>query len=263
MSRANAGLIVAAAALGGCLGDPPRPYHASAVRFDSTEGDYLSQPSLEGAKDSNSGTFSVWVRFEGSGDGQSQPIIDAAVLGFPEDSGITRTADNHFTLTLWGCGVLGVAVQANTANVYTTADGWIHVMASWDIGHRIVQLYVNGQLDLALNPTINNYNICYNGPNYDIGAAQNVPALDADLADLYADLTNYVDLSSAANLERFRTKSGKPVDLGRNCRRAGNGSTPILCLTNPAATWYANQGTGSGMTLNGDGLAAAATSPSD
>jgi hypothetical protein len=164
----NAGLIVSAAALGGCLSDPHRPeqqsgYRASAVRFDPANGDYLSQPGFNGAPtDSQKGMFSMWLRFEGD-DGHAQRILDANEIGLDEGI-IVRTADNHIEFNLNQCSGLS-PLTMDTAGVYTVASGWIHLMASWDLGQSIFQLYVNGQPDLAGHPALTSFSICYNVQN--------------------------------------------------------------------------------------------------
>jgi hypothetical protein len=50
--------------------------------------------------------------------------------------------------------------------------------------------------------TLKKSNSCYILANWDVGG-YNMGALDADLADLYADLTAYVDLSVPANRRLF------------------------------------------------------------
>src|SRR5580765_4378469 len=66
-------------------------YHASAVHFDESGGDYLSTPHLA-TQDSKLGTLSVWIRFS-AGDGQMQFLSGAALAGV---GGVLRTQANHF-----------------------------------------------------------------------------------------------------------------------------------------------------------------------
>jgi hypothetical protein len=86
--------------------------------------------------------------------------------------------------------------------------------------------------------------------------------LDAEVADLYASLGTFVDITIEANRRKFSDVTGKPVSLGDDCSKP-TGAVPTACFIGAAPTWHMNKGIVAGMTLSGDGLVAATDSPSD
>ena len=238
------------------LTDGALGYHATAVRFALAGGDYLTTGAFAGSTASATGTFSVWLHFNGS-DGTSQTITTGQ---FVVSGGVVRNANNKIQLVFASCnGALLLDVES--AHTYTAASGWIHVLAAWDLGAPKVQLYINGVSDLAPGGTIASGSICYTVPKWGIGGLSSA-TLDADVADWYASFGTAVDLDVVANRAHFRSATGKPVDLAADCS-SPTGSTPIGCLTGALATWPQNNGTGGGFAVHGAALAAAPTSPSD
>jgi hypothetical protein len=236
-------------------------YHATAVQFSTASNDYLTTNALAHTGNSPRGTASYWVRFT-AGDANQQLIVVAAVevgtVGVA--GGIYRTADDHFGFLMYDCAG-GKLLDMKSNSTYTTASGWVHVLAAWDVSAGLAQLYVNGAPDLAAGPTINNGNICYTAWKWGVGGLSS-GSLDAGLADVYASLGTFVDLGSAANRQLFEDGAQKPVDLGASCETPEQ-ATPTLCFTGSAATWNMNKGSGDGFTVEGTPLAPAATSPSD
>ncbi len=236
--------------------DAPR-YHATAVRFDPAADDYLYTGKL-GTNDGTKGTLSMWLHFNGS-DGQKQ-ILAAAVVALP--GGVTRESNNRFTFTLNNCsGPLAVTMQSDAT--YTTASGWVHLLAAWDVTQNLAQLYVDDVAHVS-NAATADYTICYSADQWRIGGLSS-GQLDADVADMFASLGTFIDLRVDANRRLFIDPTGKPVDLGTNCSAivAATGAVTTGCFTGPVAMWNKNKGTGGGFDLGGAVLAAAPTSPSD
>ncbi len=231
-------------------------YHATAVRFEEAGNDYLSTGMLANTSDSPRGTYSIWVHFN-AGDGKQQLLSVAQVIGV---GGVLRRADNHFELVLRSC-TASLLLDMQSEGIYTTASGWVHLLASWDVSAGRAQLYVNDVSDLAASTTINSGNICYASLKWGFGGLSS-GQLDADVADVYAVLGTSIDLDVEAKRRRFSDAAGKPVDLGDQCQNPTT-SIPTGCFIGNVATWNTNKGTGAGFTLNGDGLAPAPTSPSD
>lgn len=230
-------------------------YRATAVTFEPTGNDHLWAGSLLNTTSSGRGTFSAWFRFN-AGDNQQQLIAVTQIVGF---GGVMRQANNRFRFIMPNC--LGVpVVDMASQGSYTTASGWVHVLASWDSGMGRADLYINDVADRA-NPIIVAGPICYDTIRWGI-AGWVSGQLDAHVADFYSALGTYFDLSVEANRRRFRDAAGKPVDLGPAC--AGpTGAPSTVCFAGDAATWSMNEGVAQGFNLEGDGLAAALTSPSD
>lgn len=235
--------------------DAPAGYRASAVRFDTSGNDFMWAGSLLNTVSSGSGTFSAWFHFNG-GDDQQQLIAVTQIIGF---GGVLRTAQNRFRFVMQNCvGFPVVDMQSNGA--YTTASGWVHVLAAWDSSAGRADLYINDISDRA-TPTVTVGPICYDTVRWGISGWTS-GGLDADVADFYAALGTYLDLDVEANRRKFRDAAGKPVDLGTDCS-GPTGSLPTGCFTGAPATWSTNKGAAAGFNLEGDGLAPAATSPSD
>ncbi len=235
---------------------PAAGYHATAVRFQSASNDYLYTGALQNTPGSPRGTYSVWLRFS-AGDAQQQFITVAqiAVAG-----GVFRQSDNTLEIVLFDC-VGAKLLDVKTTQPYTTASGWIHLLASWDVGASRADLYVNDVADRASNPTIVSGNICYdNAIKWGVGGLSS-GQLDADVADLYASLGTYLDLSVDANRRKFSSAAGKPIDLGATC--GGPGLVTTGCLIGALATWNVNKGNAGGFTVGGGALTLAPTSPSD
>ena len=236
--------------------DAPRGYRAVAVRFETAANDYLWTGDLTDTTRSPRGTYSAWLRFH-AGDGAQQMLTVAQLGGI---GGVVRTSANRFRFLLLSC-TGATLLDMETEATYTTAAGWIHVLASWDVSLGRAQLYINGVADRALGATVNGGNICYDSVRWGIGGVSS-SQLDADVADLYAALGTSIDLDALTNRLRFRTAAGDPVDLGTTCQ-GPTGVTPTGCFVGDVATWRANRGTGQGFTLEGNGLSLAPTSPSD
>jgi hypothetical protein len=231
-------------------------YHATAVRFTTAGNDYLTTNMLANTSNSPRGTYSVWIRFT-AGDGVSQLMSVAQVLAI---GGVSRNATNHFQFQLDDC-TGNELLAMETQNAYTTASGWVHLLAAWDVSAGLARLYVNGVADLAATPTIKSGSICYGSLKWGIGGISS-GRLDADVADLYADLGTFVDISSPDKQLLFAGSGGKPIDLGPRCILP-TGSIPNACFTGSAADWNVNKGSGQGFSIEGSSLETAPTSPSD
>lgn len=236
--------------------DGPAGYRAVAVRFETTGNDYLWTGNLIDTTRSPRGTYSAWFRFH-AGDGEQQMLSVAQLAGI---GGVFRTAANRFRFLLQSC-TAATLLDMESQTTYTTASGWVHVLASWDVSIGRAQLYINGIADRAIGVTLNSGNICYDSVKWGIGGLSSAQ-LDADVADLYAALGTSIDLDVPANRLGFRTATGDPADLGTTCEKP-TGAAPTGCFVGDAATWRANRGTGQGFMLEGDGLGSAPTSPSD
>jgi hypothetical protein len=238
------------------VADDAARYHATAVRFATAANDFMYAGSLANTVDGPRGTYSVWLRFH-AGDGKLQMLSVAQVVGI---GGVVRTASNQFELLMQNC--LGVpVVDMRSAGTYTAMSGWVHLLASWDVTMNRAQLYIGDTSDEQANPGIVAGNICYASLRWGIGGLA-AGQLDADVAELYANLTTSLDLSVDANRRAFSDTDGKPVDLGPQCSTP-TGHAPTGCFTGDLATWSTNQGTGSGFAMGGPALTTAPTSPSD
>jgi hypothetical protein len=231
-------------------------YRATAVRFETAGGDYMWAGSLSNTTNSGRGTYSLWLHLNG-GDDMLQMLGAAQVVGV---GGVVRGANNRLQFIMQNCAAV-VLLSMETSESYTASSGWVHLLASWDLGAGRAQIYVNDVADRNASPIVINGAICYASWRWGIGGLAS-GQLDADVADLYSSLGTSLDLDVEANRRKFRDAEGKPVDLGPNCNNP-TGTTPTGCFVGDVATWHMNKGIGEGFNLEGDGLVVAPTSPSD
>jgi hypothetical protein len=226
------------------------------VRFETAGNDYIWTGTLQGQPPSPRGTYSAWFHFNPAGDGHQQMLSVASVAAA---GGIFVTSDGHIRFWLPSC-IGGTELDMQTAKTYSSMSGWIHVIAAWDLDARRADLYVDDQPDLSPTPTINAGSICYAADRWGIGGLTS-GQLDADVADLYANLGTYLDVTMDSIRARF-SSAGKPVDLGDSCT-GPTGAQPSGCFVGAQGTWNVNKGNAGGFTLAGNGLTIAPSSPSD
>jgi hypothetical protein len=84
---------------------------------------------------------------------------------------------------------------------------------------------------------------------------------DADFADVYIAYNQFLDISVPSNLQKFRSASGAPVDLG-STGATPTGTAPTVFFSSTVASWHVNKGTGgNAFTVQNGPLAAASTNP--
>ena len=223
-------------------------YQPLGINFDGTN-DYLSRgDDLTGNSDTAAFTLSFWFKRNSTGVQQqvyansgSQVLINFLASDilriFCQDGVTTR-------------------VSADTSAI-TDTSSWHHLVASFD--HPNAHIYVDGSSDLTVNTHVAG-NIDWTRADHQIGASVTSFKLDADVADFYLNIGEYVDLSS--NLAKFYN-SGMSVDLGATGTNP-TGNQPIVYLSrrNGASTFASNKGSGGGFTETGE-LTASATNPPD
>lgn len=232
-------------------------YRANPVAFDGST--YLYRNSdLSGNADSDSFIVSYWAKvgaLGGSGEyvycGGSTSNEQRVIL---DPDGVTPNRNNA-NITLQNSGSSEV-FQAN-AGLFTE-NTWHHILASGDASDGYGQLYVDD--GLVANFTINAGAVDFTQPNHRIGwdIGEVSARLTGELADIYINFGEYLDLSVTANRRKFIADSGKPVALGSDGSRP-TGSQPIIFLSGSAATFAANKGSGgsfsvSGTLTNGSGV---------
>jgi len=233
---------------------PAAGYVTTGNDYDGTN-DFASRGAgLTGAADGKVGIVSFWVRLDG-GDGSSQHILQtltvASIL-------FQRFSDDKFYIICRKTDLTNIMLVASNTT-YTTADGWIHVLASWNLATPEAHLFINNINDEAAGSTETDDTIDYTAADWFIGANNAGAAkLNGCLSEFYLNTAEFLDISNAANRAKF-ISGGKPVDLG------ADGSTP----TGTAPIIYAsdgdpstNAGGGGNFSITG-ALSACSDSPSD
>jgi len=236
-----------------------RIFQCKAVTFDGTN-DYMARGAdLTGNADSKVGTISFWFRT--AVDGTNIVIHDTKTTTMF----IRKLTTNKFAISASNAA-LATILNMVSGNAFTTSATWHHLAASWNLATPVAHLYIDGASDEAAGSTETNDTIDYTRTDHFIGSADGFSSLyNGDLAELYINYAAYIDITQAANLQKLRSASGKPVDLGVD-GSLPTGTAPIIyqsVRSGDAATVFAiNKGSGGNFTITG-ALAIAATSPSD
>lgn len=234
----------------------PYGYEPNAVSFDGVN-DYLHEGSLSGSNPTLI-TGSFWFKRDPNNVGTSQAIVhnrNAASEYFR----VRFSSGNEFVIDGREPGD-GPYSQILKSNMTITDGNWYHVVFSLDSTNRALdQLYINDVDDTDSTP--NTISAFGGGQQWAIGAFApgGTEKYYGDLADLWIDFDNKIDLSVEANRRAFIDAGGKPVNLGSD-GSAPTGSAPDIFLSGDTDSWHTNKGTGGGFTENG-ALTTATTSP--
>ena len=231
-------------------------YTCDAADFDGTNDYMRLGAALSGASDSKQLTLSMWLRFDG-GDGATQELFNLVTTagGSTRRFGCSRNTANR--LAYIAANAAGTTILNSTHTDTITADGnWHHFAISLDLadtGKR--HAYLDGVSMTGGYAVYTDDTIDYAGTNdCQVGVRGTVNRFNGCMAEVFFDET-YIDLSVAANLQKFRSVAGKPVSLG------ADGSTPLgaqplvyLRVADGAAvtTFANNLGSGGGtLTITG------------
>lgn len=254
INRGQAGLIGRLNAAGGAA---EVPYVvATPPVFDGTN-DYMTRGAdFTGNADSKSGILSFWLRLDG-GNGSAMFLL--------QNTGswvrFQRNASNVFLLEGFNAAGSGI-LTLTSATAYTAAAAWLHIIMAWNLAAAAGQMIVNGASDLAGGATLTNDTIDYTRADWAVGASTaGASKFNGAMAEVYFAPGQYLDMSEAANVQKFRTSAGKPVDLGTD-GSTPTGVAPILYLKSAYTAFNTNSGTGGNLSVTGT-LTASATSPSD
>lgn len=217
----------------------------TATDFDGTDDYGTRTADLVGNADSKQGTVSFWFRKDGG---------DGAVAFFlvSETSGVARLTVSLLStnlLRITARNAAGPTIILNLDSVATILAGaaWRHIAASWDLATAGARhLYIDGASSLTVN-TFTNDTIDYTNPDWSFCADAPIDEVNGCISEFLFHNT-YIDLSVAANLQKFRSTGGRPVKLG------ANGSIPLgvqPLIYVPTGDPSANLGSGGNFTITG------------
>ena len=231
-------------------------YSASASKFDGTNDYMLRGGDLTGNADGKAGSAVFWVDMNG-GDAASQFVYHSTGGTFS----ILRLSSNTFRIR--GENSVGTEIlNITTTNTLTASDGWTCILVAWDLASASSGRLYFGDTDEYNETTYTNDTIDWTRTdNFALGAhLTGADQMNGCLSEFY--LTNeYLDLSIAANLQKFRTTGGQPEDPSSD-GSTPTGTSPLIYLPNAFGTFQTNAGTGGNFTVTG-ALEACASSPSD
>lgn len=253
INRGQAGLIGRLNAAGG----GPQAYSVNTPPvFDGTNDYMLRGADFTGNADSKTGILSAWLRIDG-GDASARNLLHST----GSRALIQRASDDRFRVR-WQNAAGSTILEMYTNTTFVTSASWIHLLAAWSLGTGVAQFVMNGASNIAAAPTVTNDTIDYTVSDYAVGALTtgSGPWFGA-MAEVYFAPGQYLDISSAANVQKFRSSDGKPVDLGTD-GSTPTGTAPILYLKSAYTAFNTNSGTGGNLSVTG-AFTASATSPSD
>lgn len=254
------GLLVSPAGTGS--GGLPPSNGINAVNFDGTN-DYLTRGAgLTGAADSKTGIFSCWVKRATTGTPTFTMLVMQEIAG--TDRLNMNIGDNVFKCLLYNTAGT-VIMQARSTTSILVADGWTHILASWDLSVPVVHVYIDDGEDANVL-TLTNDTINYTRSEAGVGHIwlSSTPGFfkfDGDMAELYFQDGEFLDFSVEANRRKFIDAMGKPVGLGAD-GSTPTGSVPLVFQSGATDEWHTNKGSGGGFTEVG-ALTDASSSPSD
>lgn len=234
--------------------------------FDGTN-DYLqSATQFTGAANSKLLLASIFFRLDG-GDAARKGFF-----GFSDALGYAlffqRNDDGKIQL---GARSITTDILTATGTTVLTASGtWHHLAFSVDMADTAKRfVYLDGAAETMTWTTYTNDEINFATGIIDVtlGSRSNGAAFKFNgcLAEAYINYGTYMDLSVAANLQKFRAADGKPVNLGTT------GSTPTGSVPSgyfhlddgeTAANFATNRAGNGNLAVNG-ALDTGSTSPSD
>jgi hypothetical protein len=223
-------------------------YRPNPVNFDGTN-DFLSLTGSLSAADSKLFTGSLWARRTGA---FATPDVNIArgETGGAHRWAVNFASTDQLIITARDLSaVQQLAIRAATP-VTETDTNWHHFMWSIDMASAsnrhvyrdgVEDILVVTYTDTVLDFTTDNVGVS--------GDATGAGKFVGDLAQVYMNFGEFIDLSILSNREKF-IQGGGPVDLGAD-GSLPTGNVPNLFLNGPTATWATNLGTGGGFTENG------------
>lgn len=223
-------------------------YTPNSVNFNGST--YICHPTV-GPAASKQWSFSGWFRRTNLG---TWNVIFGTSYPTTPDNSIDIMDDNR--LLIGGQKTAGGAYILHIESTGTINDtNWHHLMFSVDLSNVAKRhVYLDGS-PLAVtyfqytNDFIDFSSYAGFGENCPTSALQGIPFY-GDMADMWMDFDTYIDLSVAANREKFITSAVKPVYLGANGQYP-TGTSPEIYLTGATASWETNKGASGGFTENG------------
>ena len=214
-------------------------YNVQMVGFTSATRIQRNFGSFTGMVDSKQMIISIWVELDATQTGVHDPIIQDA-NGYWH---LVKFASNKLQVVGYNAGG-SIIAQLDSVTTYTSADGPLHILASFNLATGEASMYINDVDDLASSPTLTNDTVDFKRSDTYIGATQFV----GNMGDLYFTNEASLDFGTESNRRKFINADGTPVDLGSN-GSTPTGAIPILFLHGTFSTWHTNDGDGGGMTI--------------
>ena len=165
---------------------PPAEIAVNAVNFDGT--DYLKRNGgLTGASDSKLGIFSVWLKRSTINTGTLYIMTGLQGGGGGSNGGTNLRFTTDKVTTSFNNFASNVILHSPSTKTLQ-ADGWVHVLISWDVGNSLFDMFLN-DVDSGGVPTfVNDFPIDNTGTDFFIGSSASAPGAfeyEGDMAEFY------------------------------------------------------------------------------
>lgn len=237
-----------------------------AVDFADTEksGVYREVSNISGMVDSKVGLCSLWFYYS--------TTVNATQFMFTVDASNSENAviqvhtdSNRRLNILMRTNALSNAwIFLNAAAPLSATPAWHHLLMSWDTEADVGYVYVDDTdyWTAATNVVTDDALIGYSRANerFTIAGGDYIGSNWQEcLAQFWFDSNQFLDITVAANRRLFINADLSPVRLGPT-GATPTGTSPLIYLDNPAASFATNRGTGGDFTEFGT-LADCADSP--
>jgi hypothetical protein len=239
---------------GGGSAPPPPSFTGRGVLFES--GDYLRNGTISRAG-STQLTVSLWFRHTGpTWNSSSGGRLVDSVVGVSDAQFSIRTASlGRLTFVLPNTANTGAARTSPTSPAFAV-DQWYHLAISIDIALQRFQVYINrvemtaGAYSWPTPGTPFRLESTMTAMGVAVNAVGGVIGFPGDLAHVWWDFGTSLDFATPANLDKFVTVGGEPVDLGVR-GELPTGSEPDFYFDGTAATFNNTVTGGPSFTLTG------------
>ncbi|BBK37682.1 hypothetical protein STAQ_27600 [Allostella sp. ATCC 35155] len=223
-----------------------------AVQLDGSTEFFAKASGVTGAPTTDRGVVSAWFRVDG-GDGTERTLLELATGPSSVALELWLGTDDKLHAAWVGAGGGAVASVVSTSAFAAAAD-WRHLALAWIFpatGSPYLALWVDGANQT--NPTITG-----TGP-FDpltairvgaFGRTSQTQHFPGALAELWVAWNQFLDITISDGLERLRTLTGYPTDLGPSGARP-TGYSPAFYLRGGPAAFGTNLGVGGDLTASG------------
>lgn len=218
----------------------------SATQFNGTIT-FRRLTDLIGNVDGKKGIFSCWFKFNRNTDNAGMTFYQDIFNGgfFRMEVGLTSHTIDAIFRDGGGANKAWINFSANPVPI--DVDGWQHILFAWDVQGANFAL---GRLNGLVAPgdpapvALSDATLKYTADEHRLfGTLTGAQPFNGDIAQFYFNNKETLDIRVPANLRKFIDLHGFPVDMGANGELV-TGTSPIIFLNNPAATFHQNLGTG-------------------
>lgn len=251
-----------------------------AADFDGANDWLLRSPSAFSSSPSSTktGTLSLWFKFDtlpAGGTGNTAYILNSLVYPGIGPTGFQIYVSDDKALNFYAAeDILGTGspqLTFFTTTNFVATGAWHHLAISWNAATSTSNIYYDGSsvssFGVGGSPTFTDFNFDWSQESmWSVGAdVTGAGKIDAGVAEMWISPGQYIDFSAAANLEKFRSSGGKPVDLGAT-GGTPTGTAPLIYLHlddgETANNFAINRTSKGNFTVTGT-LSTYASSPSD